>query len=90
LADFGPEAKQDYSVQVQGPAVPTSITLPCCKAVARCAPRYWWQRRRQRRAELAFNDHDGQVRLVYRDNDQHHTDIEDVYRRHCAGPNGAW
>ena len=28
---------------------------------------------------MAFNDHDGQVRLVFRDNDQHHTDIEDVY-----------
>ena len=28
---------------------------------------------------MAFNDHDGQVRLVFRDNDQHSTDIEDVY-----------
>jgi cardiolipin synthase len=28
---------------------------------------------------MAFDDHDGQVRLVFRDNDQHHSDIEDVY-----------
>jgi hypothetical protein len=37
LADFGPEAKQDYAVQVQGRRSLTSITLPCCKAVARAA-----------------------------------------------------
>lgn len=81
LADFGPEAKQDYSVEVQGPAV-TDIhhfaLLQCGRPVR---AKYWWQRRRQRRAELAFSDHDGQVRLVYRDNGEHRTDIEEVYRQ---------
>ena len=81
LADFGPEAKQDYSVEVQGPAV-TDIhhfaLLQCGRPVR---ARYWWQRRRQRRSELAFSDHDGQVRLVYRDNGEHRTDIEEVYRQ---------
>jgi cardiolipin synthase len=81
LADFGPEAKQDYSVEVQGPAV-TDIhhfALLQCGRPARA--KYWWQRRRQRRSELAFTDHDGQVRLVYRDNGEHPTDIEEVYRQ---------
>lgn len=81
LADFGPEAKQDYSVEVQGPAV-TDIhhfaLLQCGRPVR---AKYWWQRRRQRRSELAFSDHDGQVRLVYRDNGKHRTDIEEVYRQ---------
>lgn len=35
LADFGPEAKQDYSVQVKGRQSPTSIISPCCKVVGR-------------------------------------------------------
>lgn len=81
LADFGPEAKQDYSVEVQGPAVADihHFALLQCGRPARA--KYWWQRRRQRRLELAFTDHDGQVRLVYRDNGEHPTDIEEVYRQ---------
>jgi cardiolipin synthase len=80
LGDFGPEAKQDYSVEVQGPAVADihHFALLQCGRPARA--KYWWQRRRQRRSELAVNDHDGQVRLVYRDNGDHRTDIEEVYR----------
>ena len=80
LGDFGPEAKQDYSVEVQGPAVADihHFALLQCGRPARA--KYWWQRRRQRRSEMAFNDQDGQVRLVYRDNGDHRTDIEKVYR----------
>jgi len=79
LADFGPEAKQDYAVQVQGPAVADIHHFALLQSGRPGRARFWWQRRRQRRADMAFNDHDGQVRLVFRDNDQHHTDIEDVY-----------
>lgn len=79
LADFGPEAKQDYAVQIQGPAVADIHHFALLQSGRPGRARFWWQRRRQRRADMAFNDHDGQVRLVFRDNDQHHTDIEDVY-----------
>ena len=79
LADFGPEAKQDYAVQVQGPAVADIHHFALLQSGRPGRARFWWQRRRQRRADMAFSDHDGQVRLVFRDNDQHHTDIEDVY-----------
>ncbi|MBN6774876.1 cardiolipin synthase ClsB [Pseudomonas granadensis] len=79
LADFGPEAKQDYSVEIQGPAVADIHHFALLQSGRPGRAKFWWQRRRQRRAEMAFNDHDGQVRLVFRDNDQHHTDIEDVY-----------
>jgi len=79
LADFGPEAKQDYAVQIQGPAVADIHHFALLQSGRPGRARFWWQRRRQRRADMAFNDHDGQVRLVFRDNDQHQTDIEDVY-----------
>ncbi|MHC8385218.1 cardiolipin synthase ClsB [Pseudomonas sp. LB3P14] len=80
LADFGPEAKQDYSVEVQGPAVADIHHFALLQSGRPARAKYWWQRRRQRRSELAFSDHDGQVRLVYRDNGEHPTDIEEVYR----------
>ncbi|MDL5597633.1 cardiolipin synthase ClsB [Bacillus subtilis] len=79
LADFGPEAKQDYAVEVQGPAVADIHHFALLQSGRPGRARFWWQRRRQRRAEMAFTEHDGQVRLVFRDNDRHHTDIEDVY-----------
>ncbi|MBC3269708.1 MULTISPECIES: cardiolipin synthase ClsB [Pseudomonas] len=79
LADFGPEAKQDYSVEIQGPVVADIHHFALLQSGRPGRARFWWQRRRQRRAEMAFNEHDGQVRLVFRDNDQHNTDIEDVY-----------
>jgi cardiolipin synthase A/B len=79
LADFGPEAKQDYSVEVQGPAVADIHHFALLQCGRPAHAKYWWQRRRQRRSELAFTDHDGQVRLVYRDNGEHPTDIEEVY-----------
>ncbi|MFJ2488192.1 cardiolipin synthase ClsB [Pseudomonas sp. NPDC087639] len=79
LLDFGPEAKQDYSVEVQGPAVADIHHFALLQSGRPGRARFWWQRRRQRRAEMAVTDHDGQVRLVFRDNDQHNTDIEDVY-----------
>ena len=81
LADFGPEAKQDYSVEVQGPAVADIHHFALLQSGRPARAKYWWQRRRQRRQELAFTDHDGQVRLVYRDNGEHTTDIEEVYRQ---------
>lgn len=80
LADFGPEAKQDYSVEVQGPAVADIHHFALLQSGRPARAKYWWQRRRQRRSELAFSDSDGQVRLVYRDNGEHSTDIEEVYR----------
>ncbi|MED7669408.1 cardiolipin synthase ClsB [Pseudomonas moraviensis subsp. stanleyae] len=79
LADFGPEAKQDYSVEIQGPVVADIHHFALLQSGRPGRARFWWQRRRQRLADMAFTEHDGQVRLVFRDNDQHNTDIEDVY-----------
>lgn len=79
LADFGPEAKQDYSVEVQGPAVVDIHHFVLLQNGRPARAKYWWQRRHLRRKELASSEHDGQVRLVYRDNREHQTDIEEVY-----------
>ena len=79
LGDFGPEAKQDYSVEVKGPAVIDIHHFALLQSGRPARAKLWWQRRRSRRNELAFSDHDGQVRLVYRDNHVHQTDIEEVY-----------
>ncbi|MDI2592247.1 cardiolipin synthase ClsB [Pseudomonas sp. 681] len=81
LADFGAQAKQDYAVEIQGPAVADIHHFALLQSGRPARARYWWQRRRQRRSQLAFNDHDGQVRLVYRDNGDHSGDIEEVYRQ---------
>lgn len=85
LADFGPEAKQDYSVEVQGPAVADIHHFALLQSGRPARAKYWWQRRRQRRAELAVSDHDGQVRLVYRDNGEHQGDIEEEYLQVLRG-----
>jgi cardiolipin synthase len=79
LADFGPEAKQDYAVEVQGPAVVDIHHFALLQSGRPAHAKYWWQRRRRRRSELASSEHDGQVRLVYRDNRKHQTDIEEMY-----------
>lgn len=81
LGDFGPEAKQDYAVEIQGPAVSDIHHFALLQSGRPARAKYWWQRRRQRRSEMAFSDHDGQVRLVFRDNGEHRTDIEEVYRQ---------
>ncbi|MCK9814775.1 MAG: cardiolipin synthase ClsB [Candidatus Pseudomonas colombiensis] len=79
LADFGPEAKQDYAVLIEGPAVIDIHHFALQQSGRPARARYWWQRRSRRRAELAQTDHQGQVRLVYRDNREHRSDIEEVY-----------
>lgn len=79
LADFGPEAKQDYAVEIEGPAVVDIHHFALVQSGRPARAKYWWQRRRRRRSELALSDHDGQVRLVYRDNREHRSDIEEVY-----------
>ena len=79
LADFGPEAKQDYAVQIEGPAVVDIHHFALLQSGRHSRARYGWLRRKRRRTELALTDHDGQVRLVYRDNHEHRRDIEDVY-----------
>jgi cardiolipin synthase len=81
LADFGPAAKQDYAVEIEGPIVDT------IRRFARAAPRVGqprrgWLRRRHEEAEESPLPKVGnaQVMFVTRDNRDHRTDIERHYR----------
>lgn len=79
LADFGPEAKQDYSVQVIGPAVADLHHFALAQSGRQVRSRRGWRRRQQRPSPWTSEPGDGLVRLIYRDNIQHRDDIEDAY-----------
>ena len=81
LADFGPAAKQDYAVEIEGPIVDT-IRRFAHAAVRVGQPRRGWLRRKHEQAEESSLAKPGtaQVMFVTRDNRDHRTDIERHYR----------
>ena len=86
LADFGPEAKQDYAVEIHGPLV-AEIHRFCHTALAEglrhSGPRrQWWRWRKQLRARADELPHTGSAEALFvvRDNRQHMDDIERHYR----------
>ncbi|MBI5278916.1 MAG: cardiolipin synthase ClsB [Burkholderiales bacterium] len=86
LQDFGPQAKQDYSVEIRGPLV-AEIHRFCHGALAegqrhQRRQRRWWRWRKQLRAapEQLPRAGSAAAMLVVRDNHQHRNDIEDHYR----------
>lgn len=75
---YGPEAKQDYAVEVKGPIV-ADITCYVRKAMgSEAVTRRWWGGRSHRPAVNATPGN-AQVLFVYRDNDEHRDDIEKHY-----------
>lgn len=76
LARYGDEAKQDYAVSIQGPAVEHIKQFAQDALSPRKKRRVWrrlgWSRRRRAQS--------GTVALVVRDNDDHANDIELHYR----------
>jgi cardiolipin synthase len=85
LGDFGPEAKQDYSVEIHGPVVAeihrfTHIALAEGQRYQR--RRHWWRRRKHMRAAPETLPHMGgaSMAFVVRDNRDHPDDIERYYR----------
>jgi cardiolipin synthase len=79
LGDFGPEAKQDYAVQVVGPAVADLHHFALAQSGRQVRTRRGWRRRQQRPSAWSSESGDGLVRLIYRDNLQHRDDIEEAY-----------
>lgn len=86
LADFGPEAKQDYAVEIHGPLV-AEIHRFCHTALAEGLrytreKRQWWRWRKQLRAAPEELPHAGaaDATFVVRDNRRHTNDIERHYR----------
>lgn len=79
LGDFGAEAKQDYAVQVVGPAVADLHHFALAQSGRQVRTRRGWRRRQQRPSPWSTDQGDGGVRLIYRDNLQHRDDIEEAY-----------
>lgn len=77
LGDFGPQAKQDYSVEIEGPVVATVHQF--ARAAARVVqPSRRWLRRRVSDAPPKAGD--AEVLFITRDNRHHRDDIERQYR----------
>jgi cardiolipin synthase len=86
LGDFGPEAKQDYSVEIRGPLVAeihrfTHTALAEGQRHQR-QQRQWWRMRRQWRTtpEALPAAGDAEAMFVVRDNRAHQDGIEHHYR----------
>ena len=85
LADFGPEAKQDYAVEVRGPIVAeihrfTHTAL--AEGQRHQKARQWWRRRKALRAQPSDLPRAGTAAALFvtRDNREHMNDIERHYR----------
>ncbi|MDZ7279022.1 cardiolipin synthase ClsB [Pantoea eucrina] len=76
--DYGPEAKQDYAVEIKGPVVIDIARYVRDAMGSEPVTRRWWGGRGQR---MAVNNMPGeaQVLFVFRDNDAHRDDIEQHY-----------
>ena len=91
LADYGPEAKQDYSVEIHGPLVAeihrfTHLQLAQGHRYQR--PRQWWRYRSSLRSSVDSQPHVGTAAalLVFRDNGEHQgRHREAIPHRHSRG-----
>jgi Phosphatidylserine/phosphatidylglycerophosphate/cardiolipin synthases and related enzymes len=79
MSNSGPEAKQDYTVQVKGPVVDDIVQFELENLPDNAQTRRWW--RRHHRAEENAMPGEAQALLVWRDNAEHRTDIERHYLR---------
>ena len=85
LGDFGPEAKQDFSVEIRGPLVAeihrfTHTAL--ATGMRHQRQRQWWRRRKQLRTTPEALPAAGEAECIFvtRDNGDHLNDIERHYR----------
>jgi len=76
--DYGPEAKQDYAVEVKGPVVIDIARFVQMAMGSDQITRRWWGKPSK---HVAVNAQPGsaQVLFVYRDNNEHRDDIEQHY-----------
>lgn len=82
LAEFGPQAKQDYAVRIEGPLVAQIHAFCRAALVAPQPPRErWWRRWRRPAAPNPDGEDPGALAaFVTRDNHGHPSDIEHQYR----------
>lgn len=83
VSDYGPEAKQDYAVRVQGPVVQDIYAFVLQNLPGHEEMRRWWGRRRHQ-AQDNNAPGEAQALFVWRDNDDHRDDIERYYLKMLA------
>ncbi|GAB3378928.1 cardiolipin synthase B [Azotobacter armeniacus] len=82
LGDFGPTAKQDYSVEVVGPVTRDIQRFALASIAGEEPSRLWWRRHRVKNGangQPAADAGTAQVLFVTRDNRNHTNDIEEQY-----------
>ncbi|WP_054179984.1 cardiolipin synthase ClsB [Trabulsiella odontotermitis] len=82
MTDYGPEAKQDYAVRVEGPVVLDFVQFELENLPGNETLRRWWKRRT--RAEENRAPGEAQALFVWRDNGEHRDDIERHYLKMLA------
>ena len=82
MSDYGPEAKQDYAIEVEGPVVQDILQFELENLPGNAAARRWWKRRH--RPEENTKPGEAQVLFVWRDNEEHRDDIERHYLKMLA------
>jgi cardiolipin synthase len=81
LADYGPEAKQDYAVEVEGPIVAHIHSFMHAAIIEGRPGRHWYHRRAaQPPLEPLPPTGEADAMFVRRDNREHKNDIERQYR----------
>lgn len=82
VRSYGPEAKQDYAVEVEGPVVQDihRLVQSAVAPVERWAWRRWWRWRAQPAPIGMEPAGTARALFVTRDNDRHRGDIEEQYR----------
>ncbi|GGD10727.1 cardiolipin synthase ClsB [Franconibacter pulveris 1160] len=83
MSDYGPEAKQDYAVRVEGPVVQDIYQFVLSNLPENEQAGRWWRRRRQQAADN-ITPGEAQALFVWRDNEEHRDDIERYYLKMLA------
>nr|WP_318382283.1 cardiolipin synthase ClsB [uncultured Enterobacter sp.] len=84
MSDYGPEAKQDYAVRVEGPVVEDILQFELENLPENSPARRWWRQRRRYHATENRKPGEAQALFVWRDNDDHRDDIERHYLKMLA------
>ncbi|ELY9422354.1 cardiolipin synthase ClsB [Cronobacter dublinensis] len=82
MSDYGPEAKQDYTVRVEGPVV-QDIYQFVLRNLGEEQVSRWWQRHYQQAVDNTMPG-EAQALFIWRDNNDHRDDIERHYLKMLA------
>ncbi|TDN64817.1 cardiolipin synthase ClsB [Scandinavium goeteborgense] len=82
VTSYGPEAKQDYAVRVEGPVVEDILQFELANLPGNAEARRFWHRRH--RPEENRTPGEAQTLFVWRDNNEHRDDIERHYLKMLA------